>query len=595
METTSLVHAPRSPKLPATSHLWIALVLVALAAVSLGAYAFWRQTSLGLISTGMRNPGRGGAAWGLYITFDVFFVGVSFAGITVAAICRLFEVETLRPITRIAELLTITALLAGAGVVLADLGRPGHGLLKLPRYANPSSPFYGTFTLVVAGYLFSSLVYFFLSGRADAAALAAQPGRRWRWLYVLWASGYRDTPAQRARHHAVSFWLALSILPLLVTAHSTLGFIFGLQAGRPGWFSALQAPAFVVLAGVSGTGMVILVGLGFRRLFRRGDLLPDATFRWLGNFMWVLSLVYLYFMIIDELTATYLAPAADRHLAHHLTAGRFAPLFWVAVTCVFASFLVPFILYVTRRESVRAVAVAAVLANVGAVLKRFVLVVPSQTHGALMPLERPAPYHPQWGEYAIVIALAAMAALMMLLFGRLFPLVPGAHARHGREPAGRRRTALTIATATVAVALVGVGLTDSFRMWSRGHGDPLLPYSPVLFATGVMLLFASAVVYELFPGPAPRPRRGVHAKVLSLHTRLGGLARVTANVHAMALPIGARTAPLEERAAARAAAARAEVASELRRAEASWDEHADTTALSERLRDLVARLDRGLR
>ncbi len=51
----------------------------------------------------------------------------------------------------------------------------------------------------------------------------------------------------------------MSIVPLLVTAHSTLGFVFGLQIGRPGWHSALQAPAFVLLAGVSGVGLLLVL------------------------------------------------------------------------------------------------------------------------------------------------------------------------------------------------------------------------------------------------------------------------------------------------------------------------------------------------
>ena len=187
--------SPPPAELPAGRPAWWLLVLLAGAAVGFGAWCFARQTERGFIVTGLRAPGYGGAAWGLYVAFDVFFVGVSFAGITVASIARLFGIRTLEPVTRLAELLTITALVAGAGVIVADLGRPLHGFLKLPRYANPRSPFYGTFTLVVAGYLFSSFVYFFLAGRADAARLAATGPARLRPLYRLWASGWRGSPA----------------------------------------------------------------------------------------------------------------------------------------------------------------------------------------------------------------------------------------------------------------------------------------------------------------------------------------------------------------------------------------------------------------
>jgi dimethyl sulfoxide reductase membrane subunit len=492
-------HAPAPAALPNGGPVWRALVLIAGGLLAFGVYCFAQQTQHGFIVTGLRMPGYGGAAWGLYVAFDVFFVGVSFAGITVAAMTRLFSIETLRPVTRLAELITISALLAGGCVIVSDLGRPLDGLLKLPRYANPHSPFYGTFTLVVAGYLFSSLVYFFLAGRADAARMAQSGPEPLRRFYRLWASGWRGTAPEHERHEKTSFWLSLTILPLLVTAHSTLGFIFGIQAGRPGWYSALQAPAFVILAGVSGTGILILAALGLRRLFRLREQIPDASIRWLGNFMWVLMLVYIYFMVVDELTATYAGPASDRHVAHEIVGGAFAPHFWVAVGSFFLAFAIPFVCYVRGITSVRAVGVAAVFANVGAVLKRLLLVVPSQTHGAPLPMEHGPFYTPTWVEVGIVVGLCSLIALVLLIFFRLFPLVPS-HGEVVAASAARRRPdgrgAATVLVAMTALAMIVTGLTDSFRLWSHGENDPRIPYSPVVFASGVMLLFTSAIVYE---------------------------------------------------------------------------------------------------
>src|SRR5690349_5610989 len=111
---------------------WLALALLvglSAAALGFGLYAYSVQLEHGDIVTGLRNPGAGGAAWGFYIVFYVYFVGVSFAGITVASMARLFHIEALEPVTRLAELLTITALMVGALMVLADLGRPLDGLL----------------------------------------------------------------------------------------------------------------------------------------------------------------------------------------------------------------------------------------------------------------------------------------------------------------------------------------------------------------------------------------------------------------------------------------------------------------------------------
>lgn len=485
------------PRVPHGSAAWWLLVLLSAALIGAGAFCFVRQEQLGFIASNLRAPGHGGAAWGLHISLYVFLVGASFAGITVAGIARLMNVEALRPITRLAELLTISTLVAGASAVMADLGRPEVGIVNLPKYARPSSPFFGTFTLVVSGYLFSSLVYFFLAGRADAARLAKDPDRPLHWLYLLWASGYTDSEAERRRHRRVSYVLALTILPLLVVAHSTLGFIFGIQPGRPGWFSALMAPSFVVMAGVSGTGGLILLIIVTRKLF---DLkIPDTSIKWLGNLLWVLAVVYLYFIITDEMTAAYAAPTADRHVAHVIVSGPFAPFFWTVVGSLLLTAGIPFFLYLRGKTSVFWVGVAGFTANVAAMAKRLLIVVPSQTHGTMLPVETPHWYIPSVLEVGAALGLFGVVALLILVFGRIFPLVPSSHEAHGPPPRDVPRVVATTVWGLGAAGLITFGLVDSFRLLRPSELDPVFPFAPVIFATGVMTLFLSAAVYELFP------------------------------------------------------------------------------------------------
>src|SRR3990172_437227 len=136
------------------------------ALVLLGVFAYSREIGQGMIVTGQRDIGTmGGATWGLDIAFVVYFVGVSFAGITIAAVIRLFDLRHLRPLARMAEVLTVVSLLLGALAILVDLGQPLRGIVNLFRYARPQSPFFGTFTLVISGYLFASIVYLYLDGR----------------------------------------------------------------------------------------------------------------------------------------------------------------------------------------------------------------------------------------------------------------------------------------------------------------------------------------------------------------------------------------------------------------------------------------------
>src|SRR3989304_8359764 len=103
---------------------FLALVAGLVALVALGVVAYSYQFMEGEGVTAMRNNGTmGGATWGLYISFVVYFVGISFAGITVAALIRVLNLEQLRPVARMAELLTVLALVMGAVAGLVDLGR----------------------------------------------------------------------------------------------------------------------------------------------------------------------------------------------------------------------------------------------------------------------------------------------------------------------------------------------------------------------------------------------------------------------------------------------------------------------------------------
>jgi molybdopterin-containing oxidoreductase family membrane subunit len=399
--------------------LWIAVLAVL---AGLGWYGWYLEVSRGMIVTGLRNIGpMGGATWGLDVAFVVYWVGVSFAGITVAALIRLAKLEHLRPIARMAESLTVVALVLATFAILYDLGQPLRGIVNLFRYARPQSPFFGTFTLVISGYLFASLVYLYLDGRRDAAICATVPGRLQRF-HRVWAAGYRDTLVERARHERATFWLAVAIVPLLVTAHSTLGFVFGLQVGRPGWYSALQAPAFVILAGVSGIGLLIVIAAVARRTVVDRDQLGEGVFRWLGNALMILLLAYLYFMVVEILTSIYTGGEREREVTEALLSGRYAPIYWASV----ALFVIPLGLliyrYFRRSPGIGTLVASAVMVNLAAMGKRFLIVVPSQTTGTLLPYGAGA-YSPSWVEWVEAVGLFALGALLLSLFAKVFPIM----------------------------------------------------------------------------------------------------------------------------------------------------------------------------
>ncbi len=401
---------------------WKVFVALAAAVVAVGLYALFREVTQGMRVTGLRNLGTGGGAtWGLYVTFVVYFIGVSFAGIAIAALIRLFDLRHLRPLARMAEVLTVVALVLGAFAIIVDLGQPVRGVINLFRYGRPQSPFFGTFALVLAGYFFASMVYLYLGSRRDAAIMAREPTKL-QGMHRFVAAGYRDTPAERERHRRASFWLALAILPLLVIAHSTLGFVFGLQVGRPGWYSALQAPGFVVLAGVSGIGLLIVLAAIVRRSCDGEDCLTEQVFAWLGRFLLVMLVVYLYFLVTELLTGTYAAGEREVDVTRQMLTGDYAWIFWASVALLLAPLAALAWQALGRRWSIGLLVASGVAVNLAAIGKRYLIAVPSQTHGQLLPYEAGS-YTPTWIEFAVVAGLIALGALVIAVFMKFIPII----------------------------------------------------------------------------------------------------------------------------------------------------------------------------
>lgn len=401
---------------------WLAAAALLLVIFVVGAFAYSRQFIQGEEVTGLFDVGtRGGAPWGLYVVFVIYFVGVSTGLMLIGVVAELLKIAHMRSITRIAEGLAIISLILGALSVVVDLGQPLRGIIGFFQYARPMSPFFGTFTLVVSGALFASVIYLFLTLRPDAAILAKRKSGL-ATFYKWWASGYKDTPAERARRERSSVWLALGILPLRILAYSTLGFVFGLQVGRPGWQSALQAPGFIILAVVSGAALLILVAAAARRIPGARDELSIPMFSWLSNVMTVLLMVYIYFLLAELLTTGYTSTEAGWRVTSSLLTGQFAVLNWLSISMLVLATGMGGWQMAKRNYSLSMMVASGALVTVAAILQRYLIVVPSLTTGALLPYKE-GTYTPTLIEYGVVVGLVALGALMFLAFLKVVPIL----------------------------------------------------------------------------------------------------------------------------------------------------------------------------
>src|SRR6476660_6687502 len=97
--------------------IWTAtLILICI----IGAYAYFRQLRQGLVVTNMRDY----VSWGIYISNFVFFVAISLVGSLITAIFRLSNVRWSTPLTRIAEMIAVSAITFASLIIIVDMGRP---------------------------------------------------------------------------------------------------------------------------------------------------------------------------------------------------------------------------------------------------------------------------------------------------------------------------------------------------------------------------------------------------------------------------------------------------------------------------------------
>src|SRR5690242_15754171 len=244
-----------------TQKVWF-IVLAAVCAW--GLIAFIHQLRIGLAATAMGNY----FSWGVYIINFVFFIGISHAGTLVSAILRVTGAEWRRPITRMAEGITVFALMIGAPMIIVDMGRPDR-LLNVIIHGRLQSPILWDVCSVTT-YLSGSLMYLYLPMIPDLAVLRDHPGNfaPWRrWLYRKLSIGWTGTPDQWRRLERAISVMAVVIIPVAISVHTVVSWIFGMTL-RAGWHSTIFGPYFVVGAIFSGIAALITAMAMFTKFFK---------------------------------------------------------------------------------------------------------------------------------------------------------------------------------------------------------------------------------------------------------------------------------------------------------------------------------------
>ena len=397
---------------------WTILLVIVIIA---GLIAYIDQIIKGQVVTNMRDY----ALWGIYISQFVFFVATSFVGSVTVAILRLTNNSWRTPLVRIAEIISVAAIVMAGITIMIDMGRPDR-LLNLFIHARLQSPITWDVIIVPTYIVFSFLLLYFPL-LPDLAILKGHfkktKPKLSKWYGKL-ALNWRGTKAQKAIQGNSIKIIAIMIIPVGILLQTIDAWLFS-TTFRVGWDSTNMGAYFISGAFVAGVGALVSVVWVIRKVRGLENYITDFHFDKMGKLMVLACLTYLYFNINEYLLPIFTAPVQEDIHLNALVSGEYAPLFWFAQ--IVGLILPIFILLFKKGRKPLPMFIVGLMVVVGSWWKRYIIVTPTLLH-PFLPIEGvPESWHhyfPSMHEWLITAATLAMALLIITLMVRFLPVIP---------------------------------------------------------------------------------------------------------------------------------------------------------------------------
>jgi Ni/Fe-hydrogenase subunit HybB-like protein len=398
--------------------LWTSILV---AICILGMYAYYRQLRYGLVVTNMRDY----VSWGIYISNFVFFVAISLVGSLITAIFRLINVEWSTPLTRIAEIIAVSAITFASIIIVVDMGRPER-FMNLFLHGRIQSPIMWD-VIVIGTYFFISLLLLYIPLLPDLKILLQQKDKNPNWLnklYSLLGSFWIGSRLQIALSNRAIQILCILIIPVAFCIHTVTSWLFA-TTYRPGWDSTNFGAYFISGAFLVGSGGVVVAMYIFRRYYQLEKYITEQHFEKMGKIVVLLCLIYLYFNVNEYLVPAFKMKKAEEKHLNELFTGDFSTMFWFAVII---GMIIPIITLIFKKgRKPFPMFIIGSMIVVGAWFKRYLIVTPTLLNPFLPMQDIPESYKhyfPSWEEWAIAMGSLAGVLLFITFFARIFPIIP---------------------------------------------------------------------------------------------------------------------------------------------------------------------------
>ncbi|HYD48251.1 MAG TPA: NrfD/PsrC family molybdoenzyme membrane anchor subunit, partial [Terriglobales bacterium] len=390
------------------SFLLLSLLLMSLSYLLVAGIGIW----------GVNNP----VGWGFAIINLVWWIGIGHAGTLISAILLLLRQEWRTSINRFAEAMTLFALACAGLFPIFHLGRPwlAYWLFPYPNtmgvWPNFRSPLVWD-VFAISTYTLVSLLFWYIGLIPDLATLRDRSKNRFgRWIYGLFAMGWRGSARHWARYETAYLLLAGLSTPLVVSVHTIVSFDFAIGI-VPGWHATVFPPYFVAGAIYAGFAMVLTISIPLRKAYRLEDFITLRHLDYMARVVLATGLFVAYGYMMETFMAWYSANEYEEYMMENRFSGPYSWLYW---SLIFFNVAVTQTLWFERvRSNTMALFAVAISVSIGMWLERFVIVVVSLSRD-FMPSAWDM-YYPTFFDYSTYIGSIGLFATLLFLFIRFLP------------------------------------------------------------------------------------------------------------------------------------------------------------------------------
>ncbi|MEI6349679.1 MAG: NrfD/PsrC family molybdoenzyme membrane anchor subunit [Verrucomicrobiota bacterium] len=378
--------------------------------------------------------------WGFAIINFVWWIGIGHAGTLISAILLLLAQQWRNSINRLAETMTIFAVMCAGLFPLLHLGRPWvfYFLLPYPDTMGLWPQFRSPLVwdaFAVSTYFTVSLLYWYTGLVPDFATLRdRETSPLMRRVYGIAALGWRGSAVHWHRHQIAYRLLAGLATPLVLSVHSVVSLDFAVSM-LPGWHSTIFPPYFVAGAIFSGFAMVLTMLLPIRAIFKLHSLITPRHLNNMACVMFATGLMVGFGYLMETMMGLLSEDQFEYAGAVSRLWGHGALIYWSVLAC---NVFIPQVLWSRwARTNVWVLFVVSIVINIGMWLERLMIVVFSLNRDFLPSSW--GTYWPTVWDWATFIGSMGLFLTLFMLFIRFAPVIAIADVRELITPNGNKK------------------------------------------------------------------------------------------------------------------------------------------------------------